>query len=688
MHGHLAADIDPLGTEPHGDPALDPDNLEPRLTPELQARIPARFLRLYVPAETLAEALPKLRETYCGTMAYEIEHISSHEQRLWLRDAIESGTFRQAFQADEKLRSSGGLSEVEGFERYLHRAFLGQKQFSIEGLDVMVPMLEEAIELAAANGAREVVVGMAHRGRLAVLAHTVGREADGDPARVRGRERVRGGDVGSRGRAPGTSSTTSAREGVRETPSGAIKVNLASNPSHLEYVDPVVEGETRAAQTDRSAPATHDPTAALAVLIHGDAAFPGQGVVAETLNLQALRRLCDRRHAPPDRQQPGRVHDRSGRGPLDPLLERPRQGLRRSDRPRERRRPRCRGLGDPARDGVPRAVPPRRRRRPRRLPALRPQRGGRARLHAAAHVQAIADHPTVRELYARGAGRASASSREEDADGWSRRCRPACAARTRCSRRRSRRADPGRRKEGRIGRGADAQIETSVPAERLRELNEQLLDVPDGVHGPPEARQGSSSAGATRSARKAASTGHRPRRSPSASLLADGKPVRLTGQDTERGTFSHRHLVLHDAKTGETYAPIQHLPGARASFEVYNSPLSETAALGFEFGYAVGVPRGARPLGGAVRRLRQLGAGDRRPVHRLGALQVGPELAADAPAPARVRGERARALERPDGALPPALRAGEHPDRQLVDGGAVLPRPPPSGAASQGPGRS
>ena len=160
-HGHLAAHIDPLGSEPPGDPALDPDRLEPRLTPELQARIPARFLRLYVPAETLAEALPKLRETYCGTLAYEIEHISSHEQRLWLRDAIESGTYRQPLTPDERKALLERLSEVEGFERYLRRAFLGQKQFSIEGLDVMVPMLDEAIELAAANGANHVVIGMA-----------------------------------------------------------------------------------------------------------------------------------------------------------------------------------------------------------------------------------------------------------------------------------------------------------------------------------------------------------------------------------------------------------------------------------------------------------------------------------------------------------------------------------------------
>ena len=175
MHGHLAARIDPLGSEPSGDPALEPERLHPPLTPELQARIPAATLRLFVEGETLADALPRLRATYCGTLAYEIEHLSDHEERVWLRHAIESGRYRQPLAREERVRLLGRLTEVEGMEHYLRRAFLGQKQFSIEGLDVMVPMLDEAIELAADDGAHEVVMGMAHRGRLNVLAHVVGR---------------------------------------------------------------------------------------------------------------------------------------------------------------------------------------------------------------------------------------------------------------------------------------------------------------------------------------------------------------------------------------------------------------------------------------------------------------------------------------------------------------------------------
>src|SRR5919199_2462777 len=160
MHGPLGAPPAPPGPEPVGDPALEPLRLEPKLTPELQAQIPASVLRLHVPGETLAEALPRLQETYCGTIAYEIEHISDHEQRVWLRQAIESWKYRTPLSREEKRALYARLCEVEGMERFLRKRFLGQKQFSLEGLDVMIPMLDETLRLAAEGGAHEVVMGM------------------------------------------------------------------------------------------------------------------------------------------------------------------------------------------------------------------------------------------------------------------------------------------------------------------------------------------------------------------------------------------------------------------------------------------------------------------------------------------------------------------------------------------------
>src|SRR4051794_741795 len=174
-HGHLAARLDPLGGEPVGDPALDPERREPKLTPELQRMIPADILGVHVPGETLADVLAQLHHVYSGTSAYEIEHISDHEQRVWLRTVIESRRYHHQLDADDKRRLLERLTEVEGFERYLRRAFLGQKQFSVEGLDVMIPILDETIGLAAEEGGHEVVLGMAHRGRLNVLAHVLGR---------------------------------------------------------------------------------------------------------------------------------------------------------------------------------------------------------------------------------------------------------------------------------------------------------------------------------------------------------------------------------------------------------------------------------------------------------------------------------------------------------------------------------
>src|SRR6266516_5515558 len=249
MHGHLAAHLDPLGSEPPGDPALEPLRLIPKLTPELQARIPASLLRLHVEGETLADALPHLRETYTGTIAYEIEHISDHEERVWLRQAIESGRYRRTLSPDERIRLLRRLSQVEGMERYLRRAFLGQKQFSVEGLDVMIPMLDVAIELAARDGAHEVVLGMAHRGRLNVLAHVVGRPYETILREFEG-ERTIDAVVSSEEGGSGDVKYHLGAQGTRSTPTGDITITLVSNPSHLEAVDPVVEGRARAEQTD------------------------------------------------------------------------------------------------------------------------------------------------------------------------------------------------------------------------------------------------------------------------------------------------------------------------------------------------------------------------------------------------------------------------------------------------------
>ena len=286
-HGHLAASLDPLGSLPPGDPALDPQSIG--LTTVLMAQIPSKLLHIYVPGATLAEAFPHLRETYCGTIAYQLEHIASHQQRRWLREKIESGAFRQPLSPEEQRALLTRLIEVDALERFMHKTYLGQHQFSIEGIDMAVPMLDEMILLAAGGGAREVVVGMAHRGRLNVLAHNLGRPYETIFAEFEGASTLEAVTTIPQGGTGDVKYHHGAQGSYKLASGESIQVNLESNPSHLEYVCPVVMGATRAAQSTHDGPhAERDMTLAVPIMIHGDAAFPGQGVIAETLNLQTL----------------------------------------------------------------------------------------------------------------------------------------------------------------------------------------------------------------------------------------------------------------------------------------------------------------------------------------------------------------------------------------------------------------
>jgi 2-oxoglutarate dehydrogenase E1 component len=578
MHGHLAARLDPLGSEPPGDPALDPEALIPKLTPELQARIPSSVLRLYVPGETLAEALPHLRETYCGTIAYEIEHISDHEKRVWLRQAIESGRYRRPLSEVERTALLKRLTEVEGMEAFLRRSFLGQKQFSLEGLDVMIPMLDEAIELAAEQGAHEIVIGMAHRGRLNVLAHTVGRPYETILREFEG-ERSIDAVVSDPEGGTGDVKYHLGAKATRATRNGEIQVSLAANPSHLEAVDPVVEGTTRAVQTDRGTRAgVHDPSVALPVLIHGDASFAGQGVVAETLNLEGLAGYTTggTLHVIANNQV-GFTTD-----PFDGRSTRYSSDLAKgfdvpiihvnADDPEAAISSIRLALAFRQRFGHDVLVD---------LVGYR--RFGHNEQDEAAYtqplmVEAIASHPTVRALYAEEFPPEEAQKLLEQAN---------TELKAAHERLRAAFAEPAAQPD-KLPATTGTQLVTAVPEERLRELNAELMRVPDGFNVNAKlAKQ--LERRVTALDEGGIDWGHAESLA-FASLLVEGIPIRITGQDTERGTFSHRHAVLHDPRTGAAHAPMRSLDEASASFEIHNSPLSEYAALGFEYGYSVAAP--------------------------------------------------------------------------------------------------
>jgi 2-oxoglutarate decarboxylase len=592
-HGHLAAHLDPLGSEPKGDPALQPENVN--LTPELMARIPASILRIGVPGETLLEALPRMRQTYCGTIAYQFEHLSSHQQRIWLREMIETGAHRQPLTDEEKQRLLCRLVDVFQFERFLEKAYLGQKMFSIEGLDVVVPMLDELVTLSHRSGAEEVVFGMAHRGRLSVLAHNLGRPVESILAEFEGSKRIEAVKAlaGIPHGGTGDVKYHYGHRGIYETSAGEkISVRLYPNPSHLEFVDPVVTGGTRFLQSDFEGPAIgHDAKRAVPVLLHGDAAFPAQGVVAETLNLQSLKGYSTG----------GTIH----------LIQNNQVGFT-TDPEEARSTPyaadMAKGFNVPivhvnaddveACSAAVRLAMAYRERWSRDIviDVIGYRRFGHNETDEPAYTQptmaaTIKSHPPVSEIYAEqliGEGTMSA----EDVGEASERRREEMATALKDLRRKMEAGeyeDPTvTTSTGELDRTASPPVDTAVASEKLHDLNQELLKTPEGFNVHRKLRRPLSrrleaidQGGIDFGHAEALAFG---------SLLTEGIHIRLTGQDTERGTFSHRHLVLHDENTGLKYTPMQNLEDASAPFELYNSPLSEIACLGFEYGYSAASP--------------------------------------------------------------------------------------------------
>lgn len=576
-HGHLLAAVDPLGNPPVGDPGLSPDSHG--LTSEIMARIPAVLLKVAVPGATLAEVYPKLLDTYCGTIAYEVEHISSHEQRTWLREQIESGSHRTPISDDEKRQLLERLTQVEAFEKFLHKAYLGQKRFSIEGVDMLVPMLDSLIETAAIHGTREVVLGMAHRGRLNVLAHTLGRPYVTIFAEFEGAKRNNGGaDDGT-----GDVKYHHGAEGAFLTRSGRlVPVTLAHNPSHLEFVGPVVDGQARARQTQRRGREPYvDPDAAVPVIIHGDAAFAGQGVVQETLNLGALKGYATGGtvHIITNNQvgfTTDTIDSRSTRYASDlakgfdlPIIHV--------------------NANDP--EACTAAIKLAMMYRSRfhedvLIDLVGYRRHGHNEGDEPTYTQPlmysrIRDLPTVRESYANSLV-ATEVMTAADAAAFYESTYQSLVDQQQGFKASLHQPEP----QPEPAKAAVWQeVDTTVPEDTLLALNQQLLAVPDGFQVNPKLKRQLDRRLNVMGPEGGIEWGHAEALA-FGSLLNEGIPLRLTGQDSERGTFSHRHLVLHDAATGERFSPIQNLPGALAAFELHNSPLSELAALGFEYGYS------------------------------------------------------------------------------------------------------
>jgi 2-oxoglutarate dehydrogenase E1 component len=585
--GHRAARLDPLGSPPPGDPALDP--AYHGLTSQDLEHLPATLVGgpAAQGARNAAEAIERLREIYCGTIGYDYGHLQDRTEREWLEEAIESERYRVRLSPTEKRALLERLTAVEVFERFLHRTFVGQKRFSIEGTDTLVPILDEILRQVAETGIPKVAMGMAHRGRLNVLAHVLGKPYEQILAEFMGldhREPValtEGGTLGY------TGDVKYHMGGIRAA--GQLQVILAHNPSHLEFVDPVVEGMARALQERRDRPGApeQDVDACLPVLIHGDAAFPGEGIVAETLNMSGI----------PGYATGGTLH----------IIVNNQLGY--TTEPQEGRSTFY--ASDPARGfeipvihvnaDDPEAC----------LTAARLAFAYRQRFHKDVLIdligyrrwghnegdeptftqpvmyRRIAEHPTVRELWAQRlvaegiVTRDEAAALEQELFGKLQHLRQEVLTR-------AQRAD---QVNGSIGSGAPTlpTIATAVPLETLKELNRQAHTLPAGFNLNPKLRRQLQRRLEVVEREEVIDWAHAELLA-FASLLAEGIPIRLTGQDTIRGTFSQRHVAFYDFETGERVIPLQQMPAARASFAVYNSPLSEAGPLGFEYGYSVQAP--------------------------------------------------------------------------------------------------
>ncbi len=577
-HGHQLARIDPLGSEPPGHPQLNPSFFGTSI--EELAELPSSLVMNDGRERSVADALHELVEVYAGSTGYEFEHVNDHVKVAWLWEQVEEGRYFPMMSVENRCRLLRRLTEVEGLEQFLHRAYLGQKRFSIEGMDVLVPMLDLAMQDALRDGAREVVIGMAHRGRLNVLTHIVGvsyaellSEFEGPPYQE-SQLHVHGtGDVKYHHGARGERTFADL---------GAIEVTLAPNPSHLEFVNPVVAGMARARQFQgTSRDDGQDTSRVVPVTIHGDAAFAAEGIVAETLNMARLAGF----------DVGGTVH----------IIENNQIGF--TTDPRDGRSTfyasdLAKGYGIPV-VHVNADEPEACLAATRLAMAYRDhfgedfvidlvgyRRHGHNEGDEPAYTQpvlyhAIAEHPTVRALYAQRLI-AEGVVTEQEAEAM----QAEVAQTLRDAQDNVREHEPEEAAEPADDREtAFEPTTTGVAFEQLSRISQLIVTLPEGFKPHPKlwrqferrSRDFAPDRPVDWGLAEALAFG---------SLLEEGIPIRLTGQDTQRGTFSHRHAVLHDEDTGGETVPLRQVADTR--FEVHNSPLTETAVLGFEYGYSVG----------------------------------------------------------------------------------------------------
>jgi 2-oxoglutarate dehydrogenase E1 component len=582
-HGHMLARIDPLGSEPPGHPQLDPAYFGTTLE-EIQAIPASVVIRATKGNETLGEALRRLQKAYAGYVGYEFEHMEDPGRVRWLWDQVESGTFTQPLSAEEKKRVLMRLSQVEGFEQFLHRTYLGQKRFSIEGTDSLILLFDVAMEEAARDGANRIVLAMSHRGRLNVLAHGVSIGYEPILREFEGMRGKKGGPLSPSG--TGDVKYHHGAEGEYQLEGGGrIHVTLVPNPSHLEYVNPVALGMTRSMQFGHNGHRHQDLSKVVPVLIHGDAAFAAQGVVAETLNLARLAgyTVGGAIHIIVNNQigfttTPGEGRSTRYASDLAKGFDFPIMHVN-ADEPEACLSAMRLAMAYRAKykDDVV-------------IDLVGYRRHGHNEGDEPTYTQPklyakIAKHPTARRIWADRLIAEHVVTEDE--------VRAMEASVAEHLRQTQEHIQATGSADGDAGppppdKPVIEHYDTSVPFDVLKEINEAALTAPEGFKIHPklkrqlDKRREKFSEGVSIEWAHAETLAF-------GSLLREGFVIRLSGQDSQRGTFSQRHLVLHDPDTGATYTPLSDFGDGR--FEIYNSPLSEAAVLGYEYGYSVATDR-------------------------------------------------------------------------------------------------
>ncbi len=587
-HGYLVARLDPLNSHPASDPTL---TLEfHNLNQDDLLHLPSELVGLSneYKAENASQAIEILRSIYCDAIGYDYGHIRNPAERSWLQEVAETGRFRSPKRGLDKTWLLDRLSQVEAFEVFLNRIYPGKTRFSIEGLDMLIPTLDEIIGEAAWANVCVVLIGMAHRGRLNVLAHVLKKPYEQILAEFKDpKDRSRTWDE------LGWTGDVKYHMGGFKSPQGTdhidVVVSMPANPSHLELIDPIIQGMSRAADSKVDLPGSPKifENASLSILIHGDASFIGQGIVAETLNLSQL----------PAYSAGGSLHIIANNQLGFTATEKEsRSSLHASDLAKGFEIPVIHVNADEPEacmEAAYTAIAYRQKFHKDFVIDLIGYRryghneGDEPRFTQPLMYREIDAQPSVRKLWAlklEKDGSVKQGEAEKILQKYLNELQEI-----------NQKLDAEHALQDPVPKpppsGAAQKVNTSVSLERLRNLNQALRQFPADFHPNPKLMRAVEKRRQILDDADASSIDWATAEELAfASILEDGIAIRMTGQDTPRGTFSQRHAVFYDKDTNRGYTPLQSMPQTRASFEIYNTPVSEAGPVGFEIGYNIQAP--------------------------------------------------------------------------------------------------